>query len=289
MAKVLTDSDVRDYERDGFILARGLFSTDELQPLFDAYRDDTTIGGSLYGMADKAGVAHPINIWHELGDDMIGLIPRMPRMVDATEKLFGEPCYHWHSKFTNKPPGCQAKIDWHQDYVSWYDDGVMFPRMLTVAIALESTSRASGCLQVIPGSNHMGLLDHDDTKNFDRRIDAAKKMLGLVYCEMEQGDAVFFHCNTLHGSAANRSTSSRLMLFTSYNAVSNEPVQDITGNNKWGKFMGITPEERKYHPLNKVSDDVLQKKCYQSAFSNTPFKQPVETPDDGYLSAVPLQ
>ena len=289
MTKVLTDADVRDYERDGFVIARGLFTTDELQPLFDAYRDDSTIAGSLYGMVDKAGAAHPINIWHELGDDIIGVIPRMPRMVDSTEKIFGEPCYHWHSKFTNKPPGCRAKVDWHQDYVSWYDDGVMFPKMLTIGISIESTSIANGCLQVVPGSHHMGLLDHDDTQNFDRRVEAVKEILGLVHCEMEQGDAVFFHCNTLHGSASNRSGSSRLMLFTSYNAASNEPVNGIGGNNKKGLFMGITPEERKFRPLDKISDDVLQKKSYRSAFSDTPFKQPIETPGDGYLAAVPLK
>ncbi len=285
---MLSDKQVADYHRDGFVIARGWFSQNEIRPLYDAYRDDPTIGGSLYGMLDRAGKPHPINIWVDLGDDIIGLIPRMPRMVDSAEKIFGEPCYHWHSKFTNKPPGCHARIDWHQDYVSWYDDGVMFPTMLTVGVALEDASQENGCLQVVRGSHLMGLLNHEDRDNFDARVKAAKESLGLVYCDLKQGDAVFFHSNTLHGSGPNNSASSRLMLFTSYNAASNEPVDGIIGDNKKGRFMGITPDERKFRPIEKVSDDVLENGAFLSAFDHTPFKEPIGTPDDSYLTAVPL-
>lgn len=285
---MLTDEQVADYHREGFIITRGLFSCAEIQPLFDAYRKDPTIGGSLYGMVDRAGNAHPINIWVDLADDMIGMIPRMPRMVDTVEKLFGESCYHWHSKFTNKPPGCRAKVDWHQDYVSWYDDGIMFPTMLTIGIALEDSSEENGCLQVIRGSHHMGLMRHEDRENFDARVNAAKQSPGLVSCDLKQGDAVFFHSNTLHGSGTNKSDRSRLMLFTSYNAATNEPVDGIIGDNKKGRFMGITPEERKFRPIEKVSDDVLKNGDYRSAFGHTPFKEPIDTPDESYLQAVPL-
>ena len=285
---MLSDEQVADYHRDGFVIARGMFDREELQPLFDAYKDDPSIGGSLYGMLDRAGKAHPINIWVELADDMIGMIPRMPRLVDSAEKIFGEECYHWHSKFTNKPPGNFARIDWHQDYVSWYDDGVMFPTMLTVGIALEDSSEANGCLQVVRGSHHMGLMNHEDRDNFDARVETAKESLGLVYCDLKQGDAVFFHSNTLHGSGPNESEQSRLMLFTSYNAASNEPVDGIIGDNKKGRFMGITPEERKFSQIRKVSDNVLRDRKYLSAFDHTPFKEPIGTPDDSYLTAVPL-
>lgn len=51
----------------------------------------------------------------------------MTRMVDATEALLGEACYLRHSKMTVKPPGCDAHIDWHQDFGRCYDDGVPYP------------------------------------------------------------------------------------------------------------------------------------------------------------------
>ncbi len=289
MGCILSEQQLEAYQRDGFLIARALFSQADLNPLYQAYRNDPTIGGSLYGMSDKTGAAHPINIWVELGDDMIGIIPRLARVIDPVEQLLGEPCYHWHSKFTNKPPGCRARIDWHQDYTSWYDDGCLFPNMLTVGVAIEPANKSNGCLQVVPGSHRMGLMDHQETGIFETRVEAAKQKLGLVHCELEMGDAVFFHCNTLHGSGPNGSDRSRLMLFSSYNAVSNQPIEGAIGANEWGRFMGITPEERRARTLQKLPDDALQSRPGLPAFGRTPFKQPIATPGEGFTQAVPLE
>ena len=121
-----------------------LFDADELEPLRQAIAQDPTVNGQLYGMVDIEGEAQPICIWTDLGDDIIGMIPRMARMVEATESLLGESCYHWHSKITIKPARCPALVDWHQDYYSWYDDGVLFPKLITVGIAVEPSSRENG-------------------------------------------------------------------------------------------------------------------------------------------------
>jgi hypothetical protein len=287
--KRLNETQLADYARDGYLIVRQLLSSAELDPLSRAYRADPSLGGSFYGMVDKAGAAHPINIWVELGDDMIGMIPRLARVVETVEQLLGEPCYHWHSKFTDKPPGCEARIDWHQDFTSWYDDGCLFPNMLTVGLAIEPATRANGCLQVVPGSHLMGLMDHQETGIFEMRLEAAQQRLGLAHCEMEMGDAVFFHCNTLHGSGSNPSENARLMMFSSYNSVFNEPVAGAQGNNEEGLFMGITPAERKVRPLHTLPDDVLLRQAYLSVFDHTPFKQPIETPGEGFTRAVRLE
>lgn len=284
----LGNAQIEAYERDGFVHVPGFFGSDELSPLLDAYRKDPTVNGTMYGMVDAQGLPHPICIWTELGDDMIGLMPRMARMVDATEMLLGERCYHWHSKMTVKPPGCEAHIDWHQDFGSWYDDGVPFPRLLTIGIAIEPATKSNGCLQLVPGSHHFGRLDHTDRASFEKRVRFAQERLGLVYCEMDTGDAVIFHCNSLHGSAENRTDSSRLMFFASYNAASNEPVPDALGPNEEGKFMNIEPNERRYRRIEKVSDDVLYKRHYRSAFNHTSFKMPITDLAAGYTQAAEL-
>ena len=161
--------------------------------------------------------------------------------------------------------------------------------MLTMALAIEPAARANGCLQVVPGSHRMGLMNHQDVPNFEARLEAAKDRLGLVHCELETGDAVFFHCNTLHGSGANDSDRSRLMLFSSYNAVSNQPLEAAIGSNEWGRFMGITPEERRVRPLQKLPDDTLVRRADMPAFGRTPFKRPIDTPGEGYTRAVALE
>ena len=283
---------VEHYHRDGLLVIRSFFSPGELSDLRLAYRQDPTFGGHVYGMEDSSGRGHPFCTWTDLGDDMIGMIPRMARMVEVTEALLGEPCYHWHSKFSVKTSTCQARVDWHQDYGSWYDDGVLFPHMLTVGIAVEPTSVANGCVQFIPGSHQLGRMDHPAAAGgqavFEARVERARQRLGLVQVEMDVGDAVFFHCNTLHGSGINSTDSQRVMIFSSYNAVSNAPFADLRGNNEEGAYMGISAADRAYRPLVRVADDVLVNQAYRSAFSHTRFHDPRWELDDTYCKAIKL-
>ena len=274
----LTKEQIEKFSEDGFVIVRGLFEKSELEPLQRAYSKDPTINGSAFGMVGESGIPHPINIWTECGDDIVGMIPRMDRTVDAVETLLGEACYHWHSKITVKPPHCPAPIGWHQDFGAWYEDGVLFPRMLSMGLAVEPATRAKGCLQVVPGSQRMGRIDHRANGNgpntLSVRVDEAKSVLGLKYCELDVGDAVFFDCNTLHGSGSNETDTARLMLFCSYNAVSNEPVAGAQGSNEEGAFMNITQSERAFRELKRVPDDALATNSFKSAFHHTNFKIP---------------
>jgi hypothetical protein len=43
---------------------------------------------------------------------------------------------------------------------------------------------------------------------------------------MEPGDAVFFHCNTLHRSDQNKSEKSRWAMICCYNAARNDPYKE---------------------------------------------------------------
>ena len=55
---------------------------------------------------------------------------------------------------------------------------------------------------------------------------AACERLELVYCELDQGDALFFHCNVLHRSDRNDSDDPRWSLICCYNAARNDPFKD---------------------------------------------------------------
>ncbi len=287
-ARPLSDEQIAAFQRDGYLRIPGFFDAGEMEPLRRAYREDPTINGQMYGMLDSEGKAQPLCIWTDLGDDIVGMIPRMARMVEATESLLGESCYHWHSKFVVKPPRCPALLEWHQDFYSWYDDGVLFPRMLTVAIAIEPATLKNGCMQVIPGSHHMGRIGHGGAE--PSRVRKAIDVLGIVHCELAVGDVGFFHCNTLHCSGSNTTDAPRVLLHVAYNAASNEPHQDARGRNIDGAFMNIPATERCYRKLEKLPDDVLVTHRYKSAFHHTRFRRPrVGHGDDTFTKAVRLQ
>ena len=150
--------------------------------------------------------------------------------------------------------------------------------MLSMGLAVEPATREKGCLQVVPGSQRMGRIDHRADDNgpdtLSIRVDEAKRVLGLVYCELDVGDAVFFDCNTLHGSGSNDTDTARLMIFSSYNAVSNAPIAGAQGSYEEGAFMNITQSERAFRQLKRVPDDALTTNSFESAFHHTKFKMP---------------
>jgi hypothetical protein len=138
---------------------------------------------------------------------------------------------------------------WHQDYGYWYQNAVLFPLMTSVMIAVDRSTKENGCLQVLKGSHLMGRIDHvltGDQAGADReRVAEAQKRLELVYCEMNPGDALFFHCNLLHRSDQNRSDYSRWALICCYNAACNDPYRES--------------HHPCYTPLVKVGDEAIKR------------------------------
>ena len=85
-------------------------------------------------------------------------------------------------------------------------------------------------MQVLKGSHKLGRLEHGrvagQTGADPERVDQAARRLELVHCEMEPGDALFFHANTLHCSAANLADQPRNLLICCYNKASNDPYKE---------------------------------------------------------------
>jgi ectoine hydroxylase-related dioxygenase (phytanoyl-CoA dioxygenase family) len=95
-------------------------------------------------------------------------------------------------------------------------------------IAVDRATKENGCLQVLKGSQRLGRIDHvktgDQTGADMVRVNAAIERFELVYCEMEPGDALFFHGNLLHRSDQNRSDYARWSLICCYNTKHNDPI-----------------------------------------------------------------
>jgi ectoine hydroxylase-related dioxygenase (phytanoyl-CoA dioxygenase family) len=165
-----------------------------------------------------------------LEDDIYSAFVRCLRIVEPLEQILGGEVYHYHHKMMLKEPFVGGSWEWHQDYGYWYQNGCLYPDLLSVAVALEPATRENGCMQVLKGSHLMGRIEHGrvagQTGADPERVEQALKRLELVYCEMEPGDALFFHSNTLHCSAANLSPRSRNLLICCYNKATNDPYKE---------------------------------------------------------------
>ena len=251
--KRLTSDQVAAFERDGLLLMPGLFSAAEIGPLAQLAGHDPRITGETVEIIDSTGGGAELFGWTGVTDDLLGAYVGIARLVEsASDLLAGEPVYHWHSKLSFKKPHSEGRWDWHQDYGSWYLEGCLRSEMLSVMIAVDPCSLDNGCVELIRGSNTLGRIDHvtiGKSRGADPDVvTRALEEMDRVACEIEPGDAVFFHGNTLHASGPNRSDKPRTVLHISYNTVRNAPSRGY--------------DHHAYVPLKILSDDVLERRAY---------------------------
>ncbi|MCX7700847.1 MAG: phytanoyl-CoA dioxygenase family protein [Gemmataceae bacterium] len=248
MSRVLSDSAVAEYRQRGFYLAKGFFDPDEIDLLRRAAKEDHELDKRSFGRADGEGGTVRLSLWNHPGDGIYGMFARCERMVRSCEKILGGEVYHYHSKMIMKDARVGGAWTWHQDYGYWYQNGVLMPLLTSVFIAVDPSTKANGCLQVIEGSHQCGRIDHiltGDQAGADReRVEELLKRLPLVYVEMEPGDAVFFDCNLLHRSDQNRSDQPRWSMICCYNAARNDPYKES--------------HHPRYTPLKVVPDSAIR-------------------------------
>lgn len=231
MPSMLSAEQRAAFDRDGYVMMRGFFDAAETELLRTAMEKDPAIRAHFFNRTDAQGMHTRMALWNHPGDSVYGVAARSAKMVDTMEDLLGGEVYHYHSKITAKEPLEGGAWEWHQDYGYWYANGCLFPLMASAMIALDQCTRANGCLQVLKGSHLLGRIDHgllegEQVGADANRVAEAKKVLETVHCEMEPGDTLFFHCNTLHRSDQNRSPDRRWTLLCCYNAARNDPYRE---------------------------------------------------------------
>jgi hypothetical protein len=240
----LNQNQVREYEENGFVLAKGLFDSEEIGLLRRAAKEDRALDQHSFGKGDGEGGTVRLSLWNHPGDTLYGMFARCESIADSAEKLLGGEVYHYHSKMIMKDPRVGGAWTWHQDYGYWYQNGVLFPLLCSASIAVDPATRENGCLQVIRGSHGLGRIDHvltGDQAGADlARVNEILKRMELVYVEMDPGDTLFFDCNLLHRSDQNHSDQPRWSMICCYNAASNDPYKES--------------HHPRYTPLLKVPD-----------------------------------
>jgi len=240
--KSLSAAQMAFWEANGYLVIEGFLSADELAALnteVDRLILDQAglvadqggfnlekAGGNPFGRDAEikaAGVFRKLQSIAQLSPPFDALA-RDTRLLDIAEDLLGPDLYFHSNKLMFKPAHHGSAKPWHQDYAYWKGRNPE-PNQFSAWLALEDATPENGCLELLPGSHHLGLLDHHQAE-LQIALDAAD-LSKAVSCPIAAGGLILFHSLTLHYSAPNRSDRSRRGMIYTYSAGSEvgEPLR----------------------------------------------------------------
>jgi ectoine hydroxylase-related dioxygenase (phytanoyl-CoA dioxygenase family) len=218
----LFEETVAKYDRDGFVILKGVFDADEMAAL--GAEADTLL--TRTELIDTQNIRCRWQNHVESGectfdcfDPVIDIGPVCRyfaydrRIVEPLRAIFRDEAHLFKDKLIFKRPGMTG-YDLHQDYISWPE----FPEsFVTVLVAIDATSAENGATEVFPGYHRHGYLSPRDGDYHPLPLDAIDLSTGLLL-ELEPGDVAIFGGFTPHRSAPNRTNVARRQLYLSYNA-----------------------------------------------------------------------
>lgn len=199
------------FAKDGYAIARGLFSPEEVGDLLDHYTRMHAAGGE--GWTERP-IEHdspdPLRRYPRILQPHRGDQKSLDFLLDerfrqAFVQMLGAEPYAVQTMVYFKPPGARGQA-LHQDqrYLR-VDPGTCVAAWL----ALDDTDEENGCLQVVPGTQNMDLLcpvESDRSQSFTRETVPIPPGLTTKNLPMKKGDVIFFNGQLVHGSGPNRST-----------------------------------------------------------------------------------
>src|SRR5439155_8378783 len=113
-----------------------------------------------------------------------------------------------------KPRGTGKRVPWHED--SFYWKGMMEPmEVVTIWLAIDPSTRANGCMKIIPRTHAGGYSDYEPVAEPDKHVFATeikknqRNESRAVYIELEPNQASLHDGRLMHASDPNTSDMRR--------------------------------------------------------------------------------
>lgn len=239
----LSSEQLQSYERKGFLFQQQLFNEHEAATMLE----------EALRLADQANpddegvIAEPDShvirsvFRLHLNSEIFRSICHDERLVGAARQILGGDVYIHQSRINYKPAFDGKEFFWHSDFETWHvEDGMPRMRAFSISLSLTETNPYNGPLIVVPGSQNTYIRCAGATPELHFEKSLRKQEIGVPSQEamrmlVEQGglesptgpagSALFFDCNTMHGSCGNISPFPRINLFLVFNSVENAVVE----------------------------------------------------------------
>lgn len=207
----LTDAEFAQYQRDGYVVKRGLFDEDTVSRVRERLREythgDRPVEGfkqqvepeAADGGVDESDAVRKYEGLGLLDDAVVHDLATDDRIVTPARDLLGPDVKLLRSAAMFKPPHVGSEKGLHQDSAYYpvrpYDQ-------VTTWIALDDATPENGCMEVLPGGHTDGLLEHE-TQDYETDIVIPEDLGEMERLPMEAGDVLFQHSLLPHRTAAN--------------------------------------------------------------------------------------
>jgi phytanoyl-CoA hydroxylase len=233
MPKILTDPQVAQYRRDGYVVVENALSSGEMAQLRQVTGDyvegsrAVSKHDSVYDLEPGHSAEQPrvrrIKHPHKQ-HPAYGALVKNAVIIGALQDLWGPNVRFHSSKLNLKSAGFGSPVEWHQDWAFYphtNDD------LAAVGIMLDDCRLENGPLLVIPGSHTGPILDHHSNGRFCGAIN--HQTSGVDFSQAipltgRAGSITIHHVRLIHGSAPNVSAANRRLMLLQYGAADAWPI-----------------------------------------------------------------
>lgn len=217
-APMLSDDDLKSFQRDGYVIRRKGFGPSEVRD-FDRWSEELLNAPEVSGRhwvyweksrldPQKKIVSRIENIAaHHAGFRELTQVLKGP-----VGQLLGEPAALFKEKINFKFPGADGFKPHQDSQAGWQKYASYF---ISVLVCIDRATEANGCLKVVPGFHRKGLF-----REWEPLSQAEMDCMTFLSCETEPGDLVFFDSYAPHGSEPNMSNTGRRLYYVTYNRLS---------------------------------------------------------------------
>jgi hypothetical protein len=211
MGKVLSDAQIAEYGRDGFVFPIQAFSREEAL----GFRD--RLEGFERSEGRKFGKGH--NFKPHLLFPWVDALVRHPAVLDPVEDLIGPAIRLFHFTVWPKSAGDPAYVSWHQDSTYF---GLEPAVHVTAWVALTDAPAEAGCMEVLPGTHRQGQRHHSQFEQSDNMLSRGQTLSadfdrsGSVFMALKAGQMSLHHTHLIHRSGPNVSNDRRIGFGISY-------------------------------------------------------------------------
>ncbi|MEU8823972.1 ectoine hydroxylase [Streptomyces sp. NPDC048636] len=240
----IPESELSDFDRDGFLAIEQLITPDEVavyrNELNRLINDPEVRADDRSIIEPKSQAVRSVFEVHRISEVFANLV-RDERVVGRARQILGSDVYVHQSRINVKPGFGASGFYWHSDFETWHaEDGLPNMRTVSVSIALTENFDTNGGLMIMPGSHRtfLGCAGSTPKDNYkkslqmqdagiptDEALTAFADKHGIKLFTGKAGSATWFDCNCMHGSGDNITPYSRSNVFIVFNSVENTAVE----------------------------------------------------------------